>query len=71
MPWQNKSRRSPDREIELTERTLWSGLDAASLEGHMQAAGLGQLFVRLLVTNFEEAVAARVENRRSLFSGDK
>src|SRR5262249_21613566 len=33
--------------IELTKRTLWSGLDAGSLEGHMQAEGLGQLFVRL------------------------
>jgi enoyl-CoA hydratase len=44
--------------VELTKRTLWSGLDAASLEGHMQAEGLGQLFVRLLTGNFEEAVAA-------------
>jgi enoyl-CoA hydratase len=33
--------------VELTKRTLWSGLDAGSLEGHMQAEGLGQLFVRL------------------------
>ncbi|MDT5043202.1 MAG: enoyl-CoA hydratase, partial [Actinoplanes sp.] len=41
--------------VELTKRTLWSGLDAASLEGHMQAEGLGQLFVRLLTGNFEEA----------------
>jgi enoyl-CoA hydratase len=49
--------------IELTKRTLWSGLDAASLEGHMQAEGLGQLFVRLLTANFEEAVAARAERR--------
>ena len=49
--------------IELTKRTLWSGLDAASLEGHMQAEGLGQLFVRLLTGNFEEAVAARAEKR--------
>lgn len=57
--------------IELTKRTLWSGLDAASLEGHMQAEGLGQLFVRLLTTNFEEAVAARAENRPALFTDDK
>src|SRR6476646_1944934 len=42
--------------IELTKRTLWSGLDAGSLEAHMQAEGLGQLFVRLLTANFEEAV---------------
>ena len=49
--------------IELTKRTLWSGLDAGSLEGHMQAEGLGQLYVRLLTANFEEAVAARAEKR--------
>jgi enoyl-CoA hydratase len=57
--------------IELTKRTLWSGLDAASLEGHMQAEGLGQLFVRLLTTNFEESVAARVEKRPPVFTDDK
>jgi enoyl-CoA hydratase len=57
--------------VELTKRTLWSGLDAASLEGHMQAEGLGQLFVRLLTGNFEEAVAARVEKRPPVFTDDK
>jgi enoyl-CoA hydratase len=57
--------------IELTKRTLWSGLDAASLEGHMQAEGLGQLFVRLLTTNFEEAVVARAERRPPVFTDDK
>ncbi len=57
--------------IELTKRTLWSGLDAASLEGHMQAEGLGQLFVRLLTSNFEEAVAARAEKRPPVFTDDK
>jgi enoyl-CoA hydratase len=57
--------------IELTKRTLWSGLDAASLEGHMQAEGLGQLFVRLLTGNFEEAVAARAEKRPPVFTDDK
>lgn len=56
--------------IELTKRTLWSGLDAASLEGHMQAEGLGQLFLRLLTANFEEAVAARAERRPALFTDD-
>jgi enoyl-CoA hydratase len=56
---------------ELTKRTLWSGLDAASLEGHMQAEGLGQLFVRLLTGNFEEAVAARAEERAPVFTDDK
>ena len=57
--------------IELTKRTLWTGLDAASLEGHMQAEGLGQLFVRLLTANFEEAVAARADNRSPVFTDDK
>jgi enoyl-CoA hydratase len=57
--------------IELTKRTLWSGLDAATLEGHMQAEGLGQLYVRLLTRNFEEAVAARAEQRPPVFSDDK
>ncbi|AIY46539.1 enoyl-CoA hydratase [Mycolicibacterium fortuitum] len=57
--------------IELTKRTLWSGLDAASLEGHMQAEGLGQLFVRLLTANFEEAVAARAEKRPAVFTDEK
>jgi enoyl-CoA hydratase len=57
--------------VELTKRTLWGGLDAASLEGHMQAEGLGQLFVRLLTGNFEEAVAARAEKRPPVFTDDK
>lgn len=57
--------------IELTKRTLWSGLEAGSLEGHMQAEGLGQLYVRLLTANFEEAVAARAENRPAVFRDDK
>ncbi|MDZ4232828.1 MAG: enoyl-CoA hydratase [Dietzia sp.] len=57
--------------IELTKRTLWSGLDATSLEGHMQAEGLGQLYVRLLTSNFEEAVAARAQKRPPAFTDDK
>ncbi|MCV7226838.1 enoyl-CoA hydratase [Mycolicibacterium komossense] len=57
--------------IELTKRTLWSGLDAVTLEGHMQAEGLGQLYVRLLTRNFEEAVAARAEQRAPAFSDEK
>ena len=57
--------------IELTKRTLWSGLEAGSLEGHMQAEGLGQLYVRLLTANFEEAVAARAQKRPAVFSDDK
>jgi enoyl-CoA hydratase len=56
---------------ELTKRTLWSGLDAGSLEAHMQAEGLGQLYIRLLTNNFEEAVAARKERRAPVFTDDK
>ena len=57
--------------IELTKRTLWSGLEAGSLEGHMQAEGLGQLYVRLLTANFEEAVAARAEKRAPVFTDER
>jgi enoyl-CoA hydratase len=53
--------------VELTKRTLWSSLDASSLEHHMNSEGLGQLFVRLMTGNFEEAVAARHENRAPVF----
>lgn len=57
--------------VELTKRTLWTGLDASTLEGHMQAEGLGQLYVRLLTANFEEAVAARAEQRDPVFTDEK
>jgi enoyl-CoA hydratase len=53
--------------VELTKRTLWSGLDAGSLASHMNAEGLGQLYVRLLTQNFDEAVAARHEGRNPVF----
>ncbi|MDP4960300.1 MAG: enoyl-CoA hydratase, partial [Mycobacterium sp.] len=56
---------------ELTKRTLWTGLDAGTLEGHMQAEGLGQLYVRLLTANFEEAVTARAEKRAPVFTDEK
>jgi enoyl-CoA hydratase len=49
--------------VELTKRTLWSSLDASSLEQHMRQEGLGQLYVRLLTGNFDEAVTARKEGR--------
>jgi len=53
--------------IELTKKTLWSGLDAGSLASHMQAEGLGQLYIRMLTSNFEEAIAARKEKREPDF----
>ena len=57
--------------VELTKRTLWSGLDAGSLAGHMQSEGLGQLYVRLLTGNFEEAVSARKEGRPPVFRDER
>jgi enoyl-CoA hydratase len=53
--------------VELTKRTLWSGLDAGSLEQHLNQEGLGQLFVRLMTGNFDEAVSARKEKRKPEF----
>ncbi|GAA1924191.1 enoyl-CoA hydratase [Nocardioides marmoribigeumensis] len=53
--------------VELTKRTLWSSLDASSLTSHMQQEALGQLYVRLLTANFEEAVEARHEGRAPVF----
>ena len=54
--------------VELTKRSLWAGLDAGSLESHMQLEGLGQLYVRLLTQNFEEATLARKEKRAPRFA---
>lgn len=53
--------------VELTKRTLWSGLDAASLAQHMNQEGLGQLLVRTMTDNFEEATLARREKRAPVF----
>ena len=53
--------------IEMTKRTLWDGLDAASLRQHMHYESVGQVYARLLTDNFEEAVQARAEGRRPRF----
>lgn len=53
--------------VELTKRLLWSGLEAGSLQAHMDHEGLAQLFVRLTTQNFEESVRARKEKRRPDF----
>jgi enoyl-CoA hydratase len=53
--------------IELTKRSLWSSLDAASLQQHLQLEGIGQLFVRMLTQNFEEATRARRDKRKPVF----
>jgi enoyl-CoA hydratase len=53
--------------VELTKRMLWNGLDASSLESHMDAEGTAQLFVRITTKNFEESVQARREGRPPVF----
>src|SRR3954470_21165459 len=53
--------------IELTKRTLWSGLDASTLAGHMEYEGISQLFVRMTTKNFDEAILARREKRPPIF----
>jgi enoyl-CoA hydratase len=53
--------------VELTKRTLWTSLDAASLAGHMEYEGISQLFVRMTTRNFDEAVLARKERRPPIF----
>lgn len=53
--------------VELTKRTLVDSLDASGFEQHMHAEGVGQLLVRLLTQNFEEAVSARKEKRPPQF----
>jgi len=53
--------------VELTKRMLRTGIDASSLETHMDNEGTSQLFVRLTTQNFEEAVRARREKRPPVF----
>jgi enoyl-CoA hydratase len=53
--------------VEMTKRSLWASLNASSLEGHMEAEGLGQLFIRLTTQNFEEAIRARRAKRPPVF----
>lgn len=54
--------------IEMTKRTLWNSLDAGSLQQHMAQEGIGQLYMRLLTGNFEEATRARKEKRKPKFT---
>lgn len=53
--------------VELTKRSLWSSLDAGSLEAHLRSEGPAQLLMRITTQNFEEAVRARKEKRPPLF----
>jgi enoyl-CoA hydratase len=53
--------------VELTKRSLWMSLDAASMEAHVRYEGTAQLLVRLTTRNFEESVSARKEGRPPIF----
>ncbi len=57
--------------IELTKKTLWGSLDASSLQQHMAQEGLGQLFVRMMTNNFDEATLARKEKRPARFTDSR
>ena len=49
--------------IELTKKSLHAGQSATSLETYLPSEGLGQLYLRLLTGNFEEATLARKDGR--------
>ena len=57
--------------IEMTKRSLHAGISAGSLESYMPVEGIGQLYLRLLTDNFEEAVQARAEGRDAVFRDDR
>jgi enoyl-CoA hydratase len=57
--------------IEMTKRSLHAGVASGSLESYMSVEGIGQLYLRLLTDNFEEAVEARREGRPAVFRDDK
>ena len=57
--------------IELTKKSLYAGISATSLETYLHSEGLGQLYLRLLTDNFEEATRARKEGRPAVFRDDR
>jgi enoyl-CoA hydratase len=57
--------------IELTKKSLHAGIAASSLETYLPTEGLGQLYLRLLTDNFEEATLARKEGREPRFRDDR
>ena len=44
---------------------------SSPLEAHLTSEGLGQLYLRLLTDNFEEATQARKEGRPAVFRDDR
>ena len=57
--------------VELTKRSLHAGQAATSLETYLSSEGIGQLYLRLLTSNFEEATLARREGRAPRFTDDR
>jgi enoyl-CoA hydratase len=57
--------------IELTKKSLYAGIAATSLETYLHSEGIGQLYLRLLTDNFEEATRARKEGRPAVFRDDR
>jgi enoyl-CoA hydratase len=57
--------------IELTKKSLQAGIAASSLEAYLPSEGIGQLYLRLLTDNFEEATRARKEGRPPVFRDDR
>jgi enoyl-CoA hydratase len=53
--------------IELTKKSLQAGMAASSMEAYLPSEGIGQLYLRLLTDNFEEATRARKEGREPVF----
>lgn len=53
--------------VELSKQLLWAGMDAGSLQSHMNHEGHAQLFVRMTTQNFEEAIRARKQGRKPDF----
>ena len=56
---------------ELTKKSLHAGQSATSLETYLSSEGIGQLYLRLLTGNFEEATLARREGREPRFTDDR
>jgi enoyl-CoA hydratase len=57
--------------IEMTKRSLHAGIAAGSLESYMPVEGIGQIYLRMLTDNFEEATRARKEGRPARFHDDR
>ena len=57
--------------VELTKKSLHAGIAASSLETYLPSEGIGQLYLRLLTANFEEATLARREGRPARFTDER